>query len=48
MHSILRRLAAIFAATLVLFALPVRAADPPAFRPFTTNHHHLTRLNFAI
>ena len=31
MHSILRSLAAIFAATLVLFALPVRAADPPAF-----------------
>ena len=31
MHSILRSLAAIFAATLVLLAMPVRAADPPKF-----------------
>ncbi len=31
MHSILRSLAAIFAAILVLFATSVRAADPPAF-----------------
>ena len=31
MHSILRSLAAIFTAMLVLFATPLRAADPPKF-----------------